>query len=867
MHEIFAEISARFRNETAIRSENEEISYGELELRANRLANFLLSHGIGLGNRVGLLLERSPELIITQLAILKTGAAYVPIDPGAPLERVAFFVADAGLSMLISLEGDMPAPLPQGLHILRLDRDAASISQAPSADPGRPSRGSDAAYVMYTSGSTGTPKGVEIPHRGIVRLVVDQDYFPAGPDQCTLLLGSPGFDGTTYEIWSALLHGGCCAIFPDRWIDHQRLEYVIRSLGVTCLWISTGLFNQIIDHRPALLSTARHVLVGGEALSVSHIRRAMDALPHVQFGNGYGPTECTTFGCAWTITDPLTWGCDSVPLGFPLNNTECHIVDADLHPVPLGVVGELLLGGDGLALRYLNRPQLTAERFIPHPFSSAPGARLYRTGDRCFWLPNGMIGYVGREDDQVKLRGYRIELAEVETGLRLCAGIENAAVIVHTFPSGARGLAACLIATPGQSWTENAILEELAQHLPEAMLPNRIFQVDTLPLTPNGKVDRKALSAIVARAMASDKSAVSPSPDAALPSATAKLLQIWQQVLRDPSLDPDSDFFRFGGDSLLAVELTMEIARQLGRKIRPGTLHRHSSPRLLGNWLQDHISADSSIIPVPEAVGLIGSGPGTPVFFMPGLEGYGLIPKPMVQALAGRHPYFDRLTFPTVSNDRHSGVSVEEVAKGLISQIRRVCPNGPYIFAGYSFGGLIAYEVARQFAQAGEIVEHVILWDAYPLLAFQRLSPLTAAVKLLRLALSPSHWSEWRTLQGKLGKLRHRLPALRGSSTAPTNDHPANGANQVTSTSLTAKPFHPLPYSGPVTLLSCQPLDDSWVFADRYEVDRDGWSKVVPADRLAIFHFPCAHMDALKTPFLEQFVAKTVEILEAADGP
>jgi len=868
VHQIFRDVASRFPERIAIRTETGEISYAELDRRANQLAQYLIASGVDRGQRVGLLLDRSPELIVSQLAVLKTGGTYVPIDPGAPSERVAFFVEDAGLSFLLCAnELAACVPASPGLHVLCLDRDAAAISQASTADPQRSSHGSDPAYIMYTSGSTGMPKGVEIPHRGIARLVLDQNYFPAGPEQCTLLLGSPGFDGTTYEIWSALLHGACCAIFPDRWIDHQRLEHVIRSLGATCLSVSTGLFNQIIDHRPSVLATARHVMVVGEALSVPHIRRAMEILPQVRFGNGYGPTECTTFACAWTIEDPSIWGCDSVPLGPPLNNTECHIVDDDLHPAPIGVIGELLLGGDGLALRYVNRPELTAKRFIPHPFSSTPGARLYRTGDRCYWLPNGMIAYVGRNDDQVKLRGYRVELAEVEAGLRRCAGIENAAAIVHTFPSGARGLAACIVATPGHSWTEDATLTELEQYLPEAMLPNRIFQVDTLPLTPNGKVDRKALSAIVARAMASDRSAVSPSTDAALPPATAKLLQIWQQVLRDPSLDADSDFFRFGGDSLLAVELTMEIARQLGRKIRPGTLHRHSSPHLLALWLQDHVSADSGVIPVPEAVGLIGGGSGTPVFFMPGLEGYGLIPKPMVQALAGRHPYFDRLTFPAVSTDRYSGVSVEKVARGLIPQIRRVRPRGPYIFAGYSFGGMVAYEVARQFVQAGETVEHVILWDAYPLLSFERLSLSTAAAKLLRMALSPSHWSEWRTLQGKLGKLRHRLHALRGQSTNPASNPPATGTNQGPTTSLTAKPFHPLPYAGPVTLLSCQPLDENWVFADRYEVDRDGWSKVVPPDRLTVFHFPCDHMDALKPPFLEQFVAKTVEVIESSSRP
>ena len=494
VHDVFREIAIRHPARPAVRTESSEFSYAELDRRGNQLANLLIGQGVKSGDRVGLLLDRSPELIIAQLAILKAGGVYVPIDPGEPPERIAFIARDAALVLLICGEN---AEFSAGsLRILRLDQAFSAITQASAADPSRAGHGGEPAYVMYTSGSTGMPKGVEIPHRGILRLVLAQDYFPADPDQCTLLLGSPGFDATTYEIWSALLTGACCAVFPDRWIDHQRLEDVIRALGVTRVWISAGLFNQIIDHNPRFFEATREVMTGGQALSVPHILRAMEATPRVTFGNGYGPTECTTFACAWTIDpDPAAWGCDSVPLGIPVNNTECHILDDDLRPVPIGVVGELCLGGDGLALGYLNRPELTAERFVKHPGSDAPGARLYRTGDRCFWLPNGLIAYVGRNDDQVKLRGYRIELGEVEGALRRCAGIENAAVIVHEFPSGAHGLVGCVVVKTDHAWEERAALAALALRLPEAMLPNRLLQVRQLPLTQNGKVDRREIAA------------------------------------------------------------------------------------------------------------------------------------------------------------------------------------------------------------------------------------------------------------------------------------------------------------------------------------------------------------------------------------
>ena len=488
VHEVFRDVAARLPDYPAIRTEANEISYSELDRRANQLANFLIGGGVAAGERVGLILSRSPELIIAQLAIFKAGAVYVPIDPGTPPDRLAFIVRDMGLRLMICAREEVTVPLSE-LRVLRLDREGESIALAPASSPQRAARGDDSAYIMYTSGSSGTPKGVEVLHRGIVRLVWNQPYFPAGPDECTLLVGSPGFDGTTFEIWSALLNGGCCAVFPDRRVDLTRLERVIRSCGVTSLFFSTGLFNQIVDLKPSMLATAKHVLVGGEALSVSHILKARQALPHVTFGNGYGPTECTTFACSWVIAPPDTWGCDSVPLGFPINNTECHIVDADLRPVPVGIVGELLLGGDGLAKGYYHRPELTAERFIRHPFSDAPDARLYRTGDRCYWLPNGMIAYVGRDDDQVKLRSFRIELNEVEAALRLSPGIRSAAAIVREFRSGVRSLVGFVVLEPGRPWDEESALADVALKLPEFMLPSRLFAVDVLPLTQNGKVD------------------------------------------------------------------------------------------------------------------------------------------------------------------------------------------------------------------------------------------------------------------------------------------------------------------------------------------------------------------------------------------
>ena len=861
VHEVFRDVAVRFPDYPAIRTEAAATTYSDLDRRANQLANFLISIGVAAGERVGLLLGRSPELIIAQLAILKAGAVYAPIDPGTPPDRVAFFVRDMGVRVMMCTGDDVSAPLSSKLRVLRLDRESESIGHSPASNPERAARGDDTAYIMYTSGSSGTPKGVEVLHRAIVRLVLNQSYFQGGPGECTLLVGSPGFDGTTYEIWSALLNGGCCAVFPDRRMDLARLERVIRSCGVTSLFFSTGLFNHIVDLRPSALATARHVLVGGEALSASHIVKAQRALPHVTFGNGYGPTECTTFACSWIIGPPETWGCDSVPLGFPINNTECHIVDGELRPVPVGVVGELLLGGDGLARGYSKRPDLTAERFIPHPFSDASDARLYRTGDRCYWLPNGMIAYVGRDDDQVRLRSFRIELNEVEAALRLCPGIASAAAVVREFRSGARGLVGFVVLQSGHTWDEESALAGLALRLPDFMLPGRLFTVDVLPLTPNGKVDREAL----ARRF-DDEAAVaeqpSPPPPPPLSALEERLVDVWRRVLRDPSAGADSDFFRCGGDSLLALELILELEGQLGRPLSAGTVHRFSSPRSFARGLLDPAAFDGDV-PSAEGVGLLGDGPGTPVFFVPGMQGYGLFPRPLVKGLAGRHPYFDRLTFAAIRAEDAEGPAIEDIAASLVTQVRRVCPSGPYVLVGFSFGGLVAFEMACQLSEAGERVEDLILWDAYPVVLEQR-SIAAAVASLIRRGVSPLERGDRTALWRRLVSIRWRVRRLTERLIGTVTGDPVRKALPYRRVFRTALAFRPRAYMGRVHVITSR-QEHAGVF-DRLVQARDAWSAVVPADQLSMQELPCGHLDLMEAPYLDSLIGKTLDILGVVES-
>ena len=858
VHELFEAVAARFPLHPAVRTEAETVSYAELNRRANTLANYLHAQGVVQGDRVGLFLDRGIHLVVGQLAILKTGAVYVPIEMKAPAERVAFFVSDAAMRIVLRSTDSVDLALPATVRMLDLDREAESIA-ASSSDP-LPIRvgGEDAAYVMYTSGSTGTPKGVEIPHRGIVRLVRQQEYFPAGPTECTLLLASPGFDGTTYELYSALLNGGCCAVFPDRFIDFARLRHVIATLGVTSTWFSTGLFNQVIDNSPLVLETLRHVLVGGEALSAPHMLRAKALLPHVEFGNGYGPTECTTLAVSWVIGAPEAWGCESVPLGFPLNHTECHIVNAEMQLAALGEVGELLLGGDGLALGYLNRPDLTAEKFIANPFASDPGARLYRTGDRCYWLPNGMIAYVGRNDDQVKLNGYRVELGEVESALRDCPDVVNAAVVVHEYNSGVRGLIGCVVTQPNSEWSEEALLTALARELPNQMLPGRIFRVDDLPLTLNGKVDRKQLASSVVTIFSTETESPrrAVSDGSTLTALEKDLLVVWRAVLKDPRVNVDDDFFRLGGDSLLAAELESEIERRTGRSIPGGTTHRFSTPRLLARHLTGNTAIEES--PIPEAKALVGGGGGTPVFFMPDMSGYGLMPKALSQALLGKRPYFDRLTFRPRGLFGGSPLSIEDAAEEVLAQVRRIRPRGPYVFVGYSFGGYLAFEVARLLAERGDEVERVVLWDAVPESPVSQRSLLDVFGFILRKALSPSTWRNPRWVLDRLKYATQFLQELpRALRPDPAQTVPA--LSDFASERAVLR-FRPKPYRGQVSLLCCTGSGES--IRSRPVPAYSGWADAVPKENMAIFEIACHHSDVLEEPNVALFAEQTRRILE-----
>ena len=549
VHGLFAQVVQAHGNAAALQLGAQRLSYHALDAASTRLGAQLQAAGVQAGERVGVALERSFDGIVALLAILKVGAAYVPLDTHHPAERLAFTVADADVRVAIASSAHR-ALLPAGLSVLAIEE-----LQSGAAETLRPTHadGDSVAYVMYTSGSTGTPKGIEIRHRSILRLVVDAHYVDL-PGRAMLHAAPLGFDASTLEVWGPLLNGGRCVLHDEALPTAAGLARSIRDGEVTTAWLTAALFNAVVDDDPTQLAGLRQLLIGGEALSVAHVRRALQALPGLTLINGYGPTECTTFTTTCTIPHDLPADARSVPIGRPINDTLAYVLSPSLQPLPSGLVGELFVGGPGLAKGYLKREALTAERFVPDPFGAA-GDRLYRTGDRVRFLPDGRIEFVGRADAQVKIRGFRIELGEIEAALASHPQVKSCAVAAPAENGNAVRLVGYVVPA-GSAPTAAELRAHLGASLPEFMVPNTWVWLDALPVTLNGKLDRRALPA--APAGRPDLGTPFEAPQGAVEQA---ICAAFSAVLKIDSVGRDDNFFELGGNSLLVLKVLAGLKR------------------------------------------------------------------------------------------------------------------------------------------------------------------------------------------------------------------------------------------------------------------------------------------------------------------
>ncbi|MHC1765980.1 MAG: amino acid adenylation domain-containing protein [Verrucomicrobiia bacterium] len=555
VHELFQLQAAANPDAIALASGGDTLTYGALNEQANQLARLLVRHGVVPGARVGVCLERPFRSIISLLAILKTGAAYVPLDPQYPRDRLESMLRDADVCLVLTATETANA-LPAGAKRILLDAEPAALRNEPALNLPRPSSAEDVAYIMYTSGSTGQPKGVAVRHRGIVRLVKGAQYASFDASEVFLHFAPLCFDASTFEIWGPLLNGARLAVYPPEFESLEQFESILAREGVTTLWLTAGLFHEMVEHHLSGLKGIRQLLAGGDVLSVPHVLKFLQRFPDCQLINGYGPTENTTFTCCYRF--PPDWpGVSSAPIGRAISNSQVYILDRHMAPVPVGVAGELCIGGDGLAQGYVNGPELNEARFVPDAFNPGAGSKLYRTGDQARFLPDGAIEFLGRTDDQVKMNGFRIHLGEVEAALRQVPGVRDVVVLAEAASHGSKHLLAWVVLN--ERLSADALRESAAARMPSFMVPAVFIPIDGLPLTPNGKIDRQRLPRPTQAAAHSAPGALAP-----VSAVQERLLQIWQAVFDRNDLTVADNFFTLGGHSLLATRVVSRINAAFG---------------------------------------------------------------------------------------------------------------------------------------------------------------------------------------------------------------------------------------------------------------------------------------------------------------
>jgi amino acid adenylation domain-containing protein len=716
VQELFEEQAEKTPEATAVVFEEQQLSYGELNRRANQLAHYLRKLGVKPDDRVAICVERSLEMVVALVAVLKAGGAYVPLDPAYPIERLRFMLEDSG-PVAVLTQGELKGQFTgvgEGIRVLDV-KDASRWQEEAETDPDRTSVGLTAehpAYVIYTSGSTGKPKGVVVTHSCLANYILWSDktyYRQAGSG--SPLVHSIGFDGIVTTLFGPLICGQTLTVLPQG-VEMEHLAdlrpEVVRYTLVKVTPSHLKLLNQVISSQ---IAPTRTLMIGGEAIVPSDVLFWQRRFPDVRLINHFGPTEATVGCCALEISKSAS-EYHSIPIGRPIWNTQIYILDEHREPVPLGIPGELYIGGAGVARGYLNRPELTAEKFVGDPFADEAGARMYRTGDLGRWVGDGNIEFLGRNDFQVKIRGFRIELGEIESRLIQHPGVREAVVVVHEDGRGDKRLIAYYIAAarekeqsdePAGEQQEGSLGAEelrshLSQQLPEYMVPVAYVRLESLPLTPNGKLDRKALPAPEGDAYAAR------GYEAPVGEIETQMAAIWAEVLKVERIGRHDNFFALGGHSLLTLRVVNLLERVDIQILAPDVF---ACPTI--ESLARKVASQSGRAFADRAICIRKGGPAPPLFLAHDGSGH----LAYVPVLA---PYIDLnmpiYGLPAKPADAPPLRTIEEMATRMVQMIREVQPVGPYHIAGWSLGGVLAYEIAAQLIDADQKVDFLGLFDA-----------------------------------------------------------------------------------------------------------------------------------------------------------
>ncbi|MDG4862757.1 amino acid adenylation domain-containing protein, partial [Streptomyces sp. T-3] len=717
--EQFAAQVARTPDAVALQHDEQSVTYGELSDWSNQLAHHLTSRGVTPGSLVAVHLERTPHLIAAVLAVLSAGAGYTLLDPQFPVDRLNTVLTQVDPSVLVT-QTHMQHLDTQAV-VVDLTRETPEISERPSTRPEIAARPDAIACVMFTSGSTGAPKGVAAPQRALAATFLGPDYLRFGPAQTYLQCSPMSWDAFALEVFGALLHGGTCVLQPGETTEPRYIAELVAHHGITTLQMSASLFNHMVDEHPTIFGHLEEVMTAGEAASPAHTARVLAAHPDLQVVNGYGPAESMGFSTAYSV--PGTDAQAPVPIGRPIAGKQGYVLDTNLALVPPGVPGELYLGGDGLALGYIGRTDLTSERFVASPYGE-PGSRLYRTGDLVRWNQQGELEYLGRADHQVKLRGFRIEPGEVEAVLLAADEVAQAAVVLREDRPGDKRLVAYAVPAEGRSVETEALRRLVAAALPEYMVPSAFVALKALPLTTNGKLDRAALPEPRYDSAAGGRAPRTPTE--------AMLCTLFAEVLGVPRVSIDDNFFHLGGHSFLASRLVSRIHEVWEVPITVRDLFQQPVVHALADGISTGMGENEldTVLPLRAARGAADTS--APLFCIHPISGMSWCYTGLLRHLDEDRPIIG-LQARQLTAPHDAPRSMAAMADQYVAEIRALQPTGPYHLLGWSFGGLVAHAVAVRLEAAGESVGSLSLLDAYPLPEGFEPSPVTGRDVLIAL--------------------------------------------------------------------------------------------------------------------------------------